>query len=109
MHYTPDAALTALKQEGGEPFREFFAHGSLALEIYEPEGVDLQVPHSRDEVYVVISGSGTFAGGGARTRFYAGDFLFAPADAEHRLEGVTGDFATRVIFRGPAGGEAHEC
>jgi len=108
IRFTPGDALTALKRQGGKPFRELFAHGSLALEIYKPEGADLQTPHSRDEAYVVISGSGTFVRGAVRTPFAAGDFLFAPANAEHRFEGFSDDFATWVIFYGPAGGEVHE-
>jgi hypothetical protein len=31
-----------------------FRHGSLEVEFYRPEGVDLQQPHDRDEIYVVI-------------------------------------------------------
>ena len=45
------------------PFVELFKHGSLSIEVYKPERVDLQEPHDQDEVYVVIAGSGMFVNG----------------------------------------------
>lgn len=86
-------------------FLTLFEHGTLQVEIYKPEKVDLQQPHSRDEVYVIISGTGDFLNDGQRTRFGPGDFLFVPAGVEHRFENFTDDFSTWVIFYGPEGGE----
>jgi len=101
---TVSNALDSLKQVN-EPFRELFTHGSLSVEIYKPEGVDLQEPHSRDEVYVVASGSGFFVNGDSRERFEAGEVLFVPAGVIHRFEDFGDDFATWVFFYGPEGGE----
>jgi mannose-6-phosphate isomerase-like protein (cupin superfamily) len=81
-------------------------HGTMALRWYAPKGRDEQTPHDQDEIYVVVSGSGTFSCAGARTRFGPGDALFAPAGAEHRFEDFTDDFGTWVVFYGPKGGEA---
>ena len=88
------------------PFLKLFAHGSLIIEVYKPEGKDLQTPHSRDEVYIIISGTGEFVNNGIRTDFSPGDFLFVPAGIVHRFENFTTDFSTWVIFYGPEGGEA---
>lgn len=87
------------------PFKTFFEHGTLTVEVYKPEKVDLQQPHSRDEVYIIISGSGEFLNHGKRTTVREGDFLFVAAGIEHRFENFTDDFATWVIFYGPEGGE----
>ena len=87
------------------PFKTFFEHGTLTVEVYKPEKVDLQQPHTRDEVYIIISGSGEFLNDGKRTTFRKGDFLFVAAGIEHRFENFTDDFATWVIFYGPEGGE----
>lgn len=104
---TPHAALAALaRSKDGLPYMELFAHGSLSVEIYQPVGVDQQMPHTRDEVYVVVSGNGEFVNGGARKPFEAGELLFVPAEVEHRFENFSDDFATWVIFYGPEGGEA---
>lgn len=97
-------ALERLAASGGTSER-LFAHGSLEVEIYRPRGVDLQKPHTRDEVYVVISGTGVFVNAGRRRRFEPGEVLFVPAGAEHRFEGFSDDFATWVLFYGPEGGE----
>ena len=103
---TPDAALQALAEDPqGLPFRSLFRHGSLEVEVYKPGERDLQTPHARDEVYVVIAGRGTFACGGERTTFDAGTLLFVPAGVEHRFEDFTDDFSTWVLFYGPNGGE----
>lgn len=80
-------------------------HGSLELRWYAPRGVDDQTPHSRDEVYIVASGSGWFRRGAERFRFAPGDALFVAAGVEHRFEEFTPDFGTWVMFYGPEGGE----
>jgi mannose-6-phosphate isomerase-like protein (cupin superfamily) len=100
-------AIEALQQlkKSGSLFTELYKHGTLSVEIYQPDKTDLQKPHDRDEVYVVINGSGTFFCDGERTSFVAGDFLFVPAFTEHRFEDFTPDFSTWVIFYGPKGGE----
>jgi mannose-6-phosphate isomerase-like protein (cupin superfamily) len=79
--------------------------GTLLLEYYRPDRVDRQAPHAQDEVYVVVSGSGTFLNGPARHAFGPGDMLFVPAGTEHRFVDFTEDFATWVVFYGPEGGE----
>lgn len=98
-------ALAALAQASGE-FTTLFRHGTLEVEIYRPVGTDKQKPHRRDELYVVISGTGVFLHGPARTPFRAGDVLFVEAGIEHRFVDFTADFATWVFFYGPDGGEA---
>jgi mannose-6-phosphate isomerase-like protein (cupin superfamily) len=81
------------------------AHGSLLVEYYAPRGKDTQTPHTRDEVYVVIRGSGWFVNDAERHRFQAHDVLFVPAGVAHRFEDFTDDFAVWVMFYGPKGGE----
>lgn len=103
---TPASALAKLSEVGGREFISVFGHGSLEVEIYKPNNVDLQKPHTKDEVYVVISGSGQFINGEARHPFQTGEVLFVPAGVEHRFEDFTQDFATWVFFFGPEGGEA---
>ena len=98
-------ALTKLPTPDGKRFIETFAHGTLVVELYAPRGTDPQQPHARDELYVVVSGSGTFFCGETRTRFAPGDALFVPARAVHRFEDFGDDFAAWVMFYGPDGGE----
>ena len=88
-----------------QKFNVLFEHGSLVVEIYKPERVDYQQPHSRDEIYVIASGSGYFVNGDAREKFEPGEVLFVPAGVEHRFEEFSEDFLTWVFFYGPEGGE----
>lgn len=92
-------------QSSGMEFVEFFRHGSLVVELYKPDGIDKQTPHTRDEVYIIASSSGRFYNAGTYIDFAPGDFLFVPAGAEHRFEDFTKDFSTWVLFYGPEGGE----
>jgi mannose-6-phosphate isomerase-like protein (cupin superfamily) len=106
-HLTSAAALAALARNAdGAPFKELFKHGTLSVEVYKPIGVDHQSVHDRDEVYVVIAGTGTFLNGGARHAFGPGDLLFVKAGVAHRFEDFSDDFSTWVLFYGPPGGEA---
>ncbi|MCB0527470.1 MAG: cupin domain-containing protein [Saprospiraceae bacterium] len=98
-------ALQTLEQHEGKTFAELFRHGTLAVEIYRPQGRDLQQPHTRDELYVVISGNGFFQNGDVRHPFQPGDVLFVPAGREHRFTEFSADFAVWVFFYGPEGGE----
>ena len=100
-----DALLALTASADGKPFARLFAHGSLEVEVYRPVGQDVQAPHTRDEVYVVIAGRGMFACGSERTAFGPGSLLFVPAGVEHRFEDFTDDFSTWVLFYGPQGGE----
>ena len=88
-------------------FTTLFGHGSLSVEIYRPIDIDKQQPHDRDEIYVIISGTGTFLHGTEKVNFEPGDFLFVKAGVEHRFVGFTPDFSTWVFFYGPKGGEAN--
>ncbi len=98
--------MARLPGRAGERFSLLFRHGTLEVELYAPRGGDPQQPHRRDEVYVVVSGSGTFLNGTVREPFSPGDLLFVPAGVVHRFEDFTRDLVVWVIFYGPDGGEA---
>jgi mannose-6-phosphate isomerase-like protein (cupin superfamily) len=83
-----------------------FEHGTLQVKLYAPRGVDQQTPHTRDELYVILQGSGEFVSDDERRPCAPGDFLFAAAGVAHRFENFTADFAVWVMFYGPASGEA---
>jgi mannose-6-phosphate isomerase-like protein (cupin superfamily) len=104
LHRSPGAVATA-RWPQGEPFAPAFAHGTMTVELYAPRGRDLQTPHTRDELYFIVSGRGEFVHGALRDTFEPGDVFFAPAYMEHRFEKFTDDFAAWVVFYGPEGGE----
>lgn len=102
---TAAAAVAQLPRAGGKRYAVLFRHGSLQLQVFAPRGRDTQRPHTRDEIYVVIKGTGFFVNGELRVPFKPGDTLFAAAGEDHRFEDFTEDFFTWVFFYGPEGGE----
>ena len=103
---TVAGARGILPGPGGERFARVLEHGSMELGVYAPRGSDPQAPHARDEIYVVVEGTGEFVNGPDRHPFGPGDVLFVPAGVEHRFEGFSDDLVVWVVFYGPEGGEA---
>lgn len=98
-------AAAAIPGPNGERYAVLFERGTIEVELYQPRDVDPQQPHRRDEIYIVIAGSGTFVVGNERLTFGPGDFLFAPAGIIHRFEFFSQDLTLWVVFYGPDGGE----
>ncbi len=105
-HATLAEAMAQVPDPEGNLFAGILSHGSMEVEIYVPQKVDPQQPHTRDELYFVAKGEGMFVNGDQRHPFKAGDVLFVPAGVVHRFEDFTDDFVTWVVFYGPEGGEA---
>ncbi|MCB0824759.1 MAG: cupin domain-containing protein [Armatimonadetes bacterium] len=80
------------------PFAEVFQDRNIQIELYAPDKRDKQTPHDRDEVYLVISGSGRFRKGDEVVHFGPGDLIYVPKHEDHRFEEFTNDFKTWVIF-----------
>lgn len=87
------------------PFAVAIERGELYVELYCPEGADLQQPHDRDECYFIVEGNGEFVCGEDRVTFGSGDFLFVPAGMPHRFEHFGERMRAWVLFYGPGGGE----
>lgn len=105
LHVTLADMRERLARETERLSAQAFERGSIEVRFYAPRGEDRQVPHDRDELYVVANGSGRFVVDGEARRFGPGDVLFAAAGAAHRFEDMSDDFETWVIFYGPPGGE----
>jgi mannose-6-phosphate isomerase-like protein (cupin superfamily) len=89
----------------GERYALAFSHGSMSIGFYAPVGSDPQQPHTRDEIYIIHSGTGELITDGKRQPLAAGDVFFVGSGVEHRFENFSKDFSTWVVFWGPAGGE----
>src|SRR5258707_11870145 len=82
-------------------FARLLEQPTFDVGLYKPAGNDEQGPHSRDELYVIATGSGEFTCQGQAERFQSGDAFFVPAGAEHRFSKFSLGFSTWVIFFGP--------
>ncbi len=111
MHHTdairlrPEEIASHIPGPLGERHHVAWQRGQLTVELYIPQGEDLQKPHTRDECYVIVRGSGRFRMGERTVDFRAGDFLFVPAGMEHRFLDFGDTLVAWVIFYGPEGGE----
>jgi len=110
----------ATPNDAGRSTALMLAHGSMELRWFVPKQEDPQTPHDRDELYIIVSGTGVFMRavesvpfddtslpiqGEERVQFGPGDALFVAAGTVHRFEQFSDDFATWVFFYGPEGGE----
>jgi mannose-6-phosphate isomerase-like protein (cupin superfamily) len=102
---TAQDGMTRAERSGEERYGVVLEHGSLEVGYYAPRGADTQTPHTRDEIYMVVSGSGRFYCCGKETAVSVGDVLFVPAGEEHRFSDFTPDLGLWVMFYGPEGGE----
>ena len=98
-------ALDAVVASDDGLYGVLLEHGTLEIGFYRPQSVDEQQPHTQDEVYIVLSGRGTFVLGDDERPFEAGEALFVPAGVEHRFRDFSEDFSAWVVFYGPEGGE----
>lgn len=112
--------LRGLPNDQGHPSRRAMMHGSMEVRWFVPVPGAEHLPHDRDEVYLIVTGSGMFCRtndadpfdeerigllGEERVSVKAGDVLFVPAGASHRFHDFTPDFAVWAVFYGPEGGE----
>ena len=119
---TTVADAKATPNDAGRSTALMLAHGSMELRWFAPKQHDPQTPHDRDELYIIMSGTGVFMRaveslpfddttlpiqGEERVRFGPGDALFVAAGAVHRFEEFSDDFAAWIVFYGPEGGERH--
>lgn len=98
---TAEDALRALASADDGRYGVLLDTATLELGYYRPGEHDPQQPHDRDELYVILTGSGRFLCGDETMPFTAGDVLYVPAFVEHRFVDMSADFGAWVIFVGP--------
>src|SRR6185312_13005544 len=86
-----------------DAYLEFLRVPSLSLGLYKLSagGIDLQEPHTEDEVYYVVSGRGAIQVGTENRAVEGGSIVFVAAGIEHRFHSLTEDLRILVFF-GPA-------
>jgi mannose-6-phosphate isomerase-like protein (cupin superfamily) len=80
---------------------EVFRDGDLEIRFAAKPTNGAQVPHLRDEFYVVAAGTAHYRVEDRVTEVGPGDLLFAAAHVEHGFENTSADFCVWVMFYGP--------
>lgn len=122
LRVSPDN-LRDMPNDAGHPSVRVLSHGSMEVRWFRPKTGVQHMPHDRDEIYFVVSGTAEFRRGSALGPFdetelsvfgqevvavKPGDVLFVPAGAHHDFDRTSADFAVWAVFYGPEGGEHDE-
>ena len=95
--------LEAARGAKGRPYHEFKSVPDLSggLYVLEAGALDLQTPHTEDELYVVMSGRGRITVGDEVRDVRAGTVVFVGAGVTHRFHDIEERLVLLVAF-GPA-------
>ncbi len=95
--------LEAARQAAARPYHEFLSVPDLSGGIYvlEAGASDSQVPHTEDELYVVMSGRARMTVDGDVRDVRTGSVIFVAAGAVHRFHDIDERLVLVVAF-GPA-------
>lgn len=94
------AHLIDQQEQSNQEYLEFLRVPSLSAGLYtlSAGALDMQEPHTEDEVYYVISGRGSIQVGSESRPVEAGTLIFVKANVEHRFHTITEDLRVLVIF-----------
>lgn len=83
-----------------DAYLEFLRAPSLSVGLYKLSagGIDLQEPHTEDEVYYVVSGRAAVQVGAENRAVEAGSIVFVSAGVEHRFHSISEDLMILVFF-----------
>jgi mannose-6-phosphate isomerase-like protein (cupin superfamily) len=99
------AQLDGRRAASDRPYLEFLRVADLSAGMYvlEAGAMDRQVPHTEDEMYAVIGGSGRLRMGADDVAVGPGTIAFVAAGLEHRFHDIHDRLTILVVF-GPAEG-----
>lgn len=94
------AQLIQQQERAGYDYHEFLRVPALSAGLYmlPAGGIDMQQPHTEDEIYYVISGSAAFRAGDQECSVQAGSILYVKANVEHRFHSISEDLRILVLF-----------
>jgi mannose-6-phosphate isomerase-like protein (cupin superfamily) len=97
---------TTLAQARALPFTpgrsaEVFVDGDLELRFSPHPTNGPQVPHLKDEIYIVAAGTSGYQVEGRMSQVGPGDVLFCAAHVAHGFVDPSEDFCVWVLFYGP--------
>jgi quercetin dioxygenase-like cupin family protein len=102
------AELLARRADAGQPYLEFIRTPALSAGLYVlgRGATDRQQPHTEDEVYYVVRGSGRVTVASETRDVAAGSVVFVGATVPHRFHDIVEELQIVVFFAPPEGSAA---
>ncbi len=88
------------KLEDDDAYREVLTEESLSVELARYPNDAPKHPHSEDELYYIISGSGTAAVGDETFSIEPGDVVYVEKGMEHDFFDIEDAITALVVFAG---------
>ena len=98
FHYNFKDVFDAIQIGDQKRFKTVLDKNNLTIHLYKPIREDEQLPHPKDEFYMIVSGNGKYVINNDTVNVATGDLVFAPKYLEHRFIDFSKDFSTWVIF-----------
>jgi mannose-6-phosphate isomerase-like protein (cupin superfamily) len=94
------AHLINQQNQSGQDYLEFLRVPALSAGLYmlAAGAIDMQQPHTEDEVYYITSGRGFIRVGAEDHPVEAGTLVYVKAHVEHRFHTITEDLRVLVFF-----------
>ncbi len=94
------AGLNETREQSRELYHEFLRVPSMSAGVYQlaAGAVDLQEPHTEDELYHILQGRAQLQVGDESIPVEAGSIVFVSAGVEHRFHTITEDLTVLVFF-----------
>ncbi len=88
------------RRESGNLYLEFLNVPAMSAGVYElaAGSADPQNPHTEDEIYYVLAGSGRIRVGDDDADVKPGSVIFVPAGVDHRFHSFNEDLRLLVVF-----------
>jgi mannose-6-phosphate isomerase-like protein (cupin superfamily) len=92
--------VSAAREQSGQLYQEFLRVPTMSAGLYQLNAgtIDLQQPHTEDELYYVVQGRAHLAVGDEDVPVEPGSLIFVAANVPHRFHTITGDLTVLVFF-----------
>jgi mannose-6-phosphate isomerase-like protein (cupin superfamily) len=94
------ASLLIEQTRAGKAYLEFLRMPALSMGVYRLSagGVDLQSPHTEDEVYYVVGGTALIRVGEEDRSVGPGSIVYVAANVPHRFHHIEEELTVLVFF-----------
>lgn len=94
------AQLISQREASNKSYLEFLRVPDLSMGLYvlPADGVDPQLPHTEDEVYLVMNGRAQIKVAEEDRPVQAGSIVYVAKNVEHRFHSIEEDLTVLVFF-----------